>query len=198
MREHPDAAAVDAVRPEMNLKKPSLACLTLLLAAPALAAPPAHAPAHGYRNNPKHYRGYTGAEWPSDYGVTQGRCNTEEILTVVGAAAGAVIGNRTASSGDRAVATVAGAIIGGVIGNRVGDAIDDRDRACMGQSLELLPVGKSATWTSSNRVTYQLQPVRDLKDGCRVFEIREQSREGKPGTLTACRGSGGVWTMRPN
>lgn len=180
------------------MKKISLACLSLLLAANALAAPPAHAPAHGYRKNPKHFTGYTGAEWPSDYGVTQGRCNTEEILTVVGAAAGAVIGNRTASSENRAVATVAGAVIGGVIGNRVGDAIDDRDRACMGQSLELLPVGKSASWTSSTKVTYQLQPVRDLKDGCRLFEVQAVDRKGKPQTLTACRGSGGVWTMRAN
>ena len=179
------------------MKKSSAAIVSVLLVAPALCAPPAHAPAHGYRNNPKHYRGYTGAEWPRDYGVTTGRCNTEEILTVVGAAAGAVIGNRTASSENRAVATVAGAIIGGLLGNRIGDAIDDRDRACMGQSLELLPVGKTVSWTSaSTKATYQLQPVRDLKDGCRLFEAQVQNGKGKPERMTACRGAGGVWTIR--
>ena len=181
------------------MNKSSAAILSLLLSMPALCAPPDHAPAHGYRKNPKHYRGYTGAEWPSDYGVTSGRCNTEEILTVVGAAAGAIIGNRTASSENRTVATVAGAIIGGVLGNRVGDAIDDRDRACMGQSLELLPVGKTVTWTStSTKATYQLQPVRDLKDGCRLFDTQLQSGKGKAQRMTACRGAGGVWTIRPS
>src|SRR5512147_1426595 len=40
-------------------------CIALSLAAPAIADPPDHAPAHGYRNKDKHkesrkYHGYTG------------------------------------------------------------------------------------------------------------------------------------------
>ena len=62
-----------------------------------LAKPPAHAPAHGWRK--KHdpdYIGYTGTHWPDDYGVLSGRCNREEIGTVLGGMAGATIGGSVA------------------------------------------------------------------------------------------------------
>src|SRR5688572_20363890 len=110
-----------------NLMKISLtkafpaALLATLLAAPAMADPPAHAPAHGYRNKEaRKFRGYTGTEWPEDYGVSSGRCNTDTVLTVIGAAGGAIIANRTADRDNRAIATVLGAVIGGVIGNKIG------------------------------------------------------------------------------
>lgn len=181
-----------------------LSLLCLALAGPALAAPPDHAPAWGNRakqNGEKpgkgRHRGYTGTEWNSDYGVLAGRCNTEEILTVVGAAAGAVIGNRTAEREDRTVATLAGALIGGLVGNRIGDAIDDRDRACMGQSLELVPVGSTVVWFNpATKVGYHLRPVRDLRGGCRLFEARLEGRKAAPVQLTACRHASGVWGIR--
>ena len=49
----------------------------------ALADPPAHAPAHGWRKkNDPSYVGYTGTAWPRDYGITTGHCNREEIGAV--------------------------------------------------------------------------------------------------------------------
>jgi hypothetical protein len=138
-----------------------LGSLTVLLLASlattdALADPPPWAPAHGRRaKDGSAYAGYSGREWQRDYGVLGGRCNTEEVLTAVGVVAGGVIGNRTASPENRTIATVAGAIIGGVIGNRIGDAIDDRDRACMGHSLELVGAGRSG------------KPRKEKLRGCR-------------------------------
>lgn len=174
-------------------------CCSLLLAAPAVAAPPDHAPAWGYRNKDKSNRkfhGYTGVEWEQDFGVASGRCDTDKVLTVVGAIGGAVIGNRSASPENRAVATIAGAIIGGVIGNKVGDAIDDGDRACLGHSLEVGAIGQRVAWTNPRtRVAYQVEPVRDLQGGCREFRYRAGSN-AKFSMMTACRDAGAVWQIR--
>ncbi len=176
-------------------------CLSACLALPVLADPPAHAPAHGYRDKGgkpgkvKH-RGYTGVEWDNDYGIGSGRCNTDAVLTALGAAGGAVIGNRTASPEDRTVATIVGAIIGGLIGNKVGDSIDDRDRACIGHGLEIAPVGRVVAWTNpTTRVAYSMRPMRDLANGCRLFEYRAGER-AKPVTMTACRNANAAWVIR--
>jgi surface antigen len=170
--------------------------LSVLLAAPAFADPPSHAPAHGYRNKAAKHRGYTGVEWEQDYGVSSGKCNTDAVLAVVGAAGGAVIGNRTASAENRTVATIAGALIGGIIGNEIGEAIDEADRGCVGHSLEVGRVGQAVTWTNPRtRVVHVLTPTRDLKDGCRLFSYRAGSR-GKPLTLRGCRNAQAAWVIR--
>lgn len=172
------------------------AVLSLILAVPALPAPADHAPAHGYRaKEARKFRGYTGSEWDNDYGVRSGRCNTDTVLAAIGAAGGAVIGNRSASPENRTVATLIGALVGGVIGNEIGESIDARDRACMGHSLELAAVGRTVTWSNPDtRVTHTLRPVRDLSGDCRRFEYRVGNRP-RATTLTACR-SGSGWTVR--
>lgn len=170
--------------------------LSALLVTSALAAPPPHAPAHGYRNKAAKHRGYTGVEWEQDYGVRGGRCNTDEVLTVLGAATGAVIGNRTASADNRTLATIAGAVIGGVIGNEIGDAIDDADRGCVGHSLEVGRLGQAVTWTNPRTgVVHVLTPVRDLPGGCRQFTYRV-GKVGKPSTLRGCRNAQAAWVIQ--
>lgn len=183
--------------------KPALALLMAgLLAAPAMADPPAHAPAHGYRDKGKNksagrYKGYTGVEWEEDYGVRSGRCNTDTVLAAVGAVGGAVIANRTASPENRTIATIVGAVAGGLLGNAVGDAIDDGDRGCMGHALEVGAIGQRISWTNPRtRVAYALTPVADLKDGCRRFEYRPGAN-AKAETMVACRRDGAAWAIRP-
>jgi surface antigen len=184
---------------------PLLLCAALAASAVA-GEPPAHAPAYGARDKDKQarkeakaarkYRGYTGVEWQEDYGVQSGRCNTDTVLTAIGAAGGAIIGNRTASPENRTIATIAGAIIGGVVGNRIGDSIDDRDRACMGHSLEVGAIGRTISWTNpSTRVVHTLRPIKDLPDGCRSFEFVEAAG-AKPATMTACRTPQATWVIR--
>jgi surface antigen len=175
--------------------------LSALLAIPAWADPPAHAPAHGYRDKQKHagaarHRGYTGVEWVDDYGIDAGRCNTDSVLAALGAVGGAVIGNRVAAPENRTVATIVGAIAGGLIGNQVGEAIDAGDRGCMGHGLEIAPVGRTVVWTNPRtHVVQSIRPLRDLSGGCRVFEYRVGER-GKAVEMTACRSDNATWKVR--
>jgi outer membrane lipoprotein SlyB len=187
--------------PIREVCKPALALLlAATLAAPVMADPPSHAPAHGYRNKDKQarrFKGYTGVEWQEDYGVREGRCNTDTVLTVVGAAGGAIIGNRTASAENRTIATIIGAVAGGIIGNQIGEAIDDGDRGCIGHSLEMGAVGQRISWTNPRtHVAYTLRPVADLQDGCRRFEYRPGA-SSQLQTMTACRREGAAWVIRP-
>lgn len=185
----------------MRLRDISQSAIALLLAAalvaPAVAKPPPHAPAHGYRAKEARYKGYTGVEWEEDYGVRSGRCNTDTVLAAVGAVGGAVIANRTASAENRTIATIVGAVAGGLLGNAVGDAIDDGDRGCMGHALEVGAIGQRITWTNPRtHVAYTLKPVADLDGGCRRFEYRPGAN-AKSQTMVACRRDGAAWAIRP-
>ena len=72
--------------------------VSLSLASETFGTPPPWAPAHGYRaKNGPFYVGYTGHQWGHDYGILDGRCNTDEILAVAGVITGGII-----SVGDRA------------------------------------------------------------------------------------------------
>lgn len=184
----------------MNLKAIAIAVLGLWLAGqPALAKPPPWAPAHGWRaKNDPFYVGYAGRQWSDDYGVIGGRCNTDRVLAVVGAAAGGAIGNRVASPEGRVIATVVGAIVGGVVGDAIGRQIDRNDRACVGQALELARVGQRVRWTNpSTGQSYTVRPKEDLADGCRKFELTRSGRDsGGPVVLTGCAGKDGEWRLQ--
>ena len=184
------------------MKPKALLALSLFAAwfafEPVFADPPPWAPAHGWRRqHDPFYVGYAGRQWSDDYGVISGRCNTDTVLTAIGAAAGGAIANRTASEKNRTIATIAGAIVGGVIGNAVGEKIDERDRACTGHALELARVGQKVRWANPDTgMSYTVRPTRDLADHCREFEFRAQG----PGTsapvrLKGCARSGGEWVL---
>src|SRR5258707_2335652 len=71
--------------------------------------------------------------------------------TLVGAGAGALIGNAIGgAAGNRAAGTIAGAAIGGLIGNRVGAAMDDEGKrrayAAQIQALESGTSGAPVAW----------------------------------------------------
>jgi surface antigen len=162
------------------------------------AEPPPHAPAHGWRKkNDPHYVGYTGREWKRDYGVLEGSCNRKAIGTVLGAVAGGVIGSQVGDGSDRPVAIIVGSVLGAVIGREIGRRIDDRDRACFGHALELVPEGQSVKWTNEKTgVTYLLEPRGQANSGatCRTYKLtaskgnKSQSDDGR-----ACRSEDGTW-----
>ena len=168
--------------------------------AAALAQPPAHAPAHGWRK--KHdpsYAGYSGRHWDNDYEVTSGRCNWEAVATVVGGAIGGAIAARVADDHE-AVATIVGAAIGALIGNRIGRELDEADRGCVGHALEIGIAGRPVTWTNaSTGVRYELAPGADRPRGavpCREFTLVAVagSQRSSSGGL-ACRSRDGVWEI---
>ncbi|HEY0634706.1 MAG TPA: RT0821/Lpp0805 family surface protein [Gammaproteobacteria bacterium] len=182
-------------------------------------APPPWAPAHGYR------RDQQAAETPSqvvaatpynpefearaqadsarvsnEVGTSRGTCNRDKIGTVLGAVAGGVIGNRTASEENRTVATVAGVVIGGIVGNTIGKTMDKRDEQCTGQTLERVGDNQTVAWkNSTNGQEYQVTPVRTYsQEGglyCREYVTRTAGATRAETTQNACRHPDGSWRM---
>jgi surface antigen len=173
------------------MKTTSLLALAILaLSAPVLAAPPDHAPAHGWRKkNDPNYAGYTGKKWAKDYGVMEGRCNTAAVGAVVGGVVGGVVGSKVS--------------IGAVIGHTVGKELDNADRGCMGHALELAGDKHTVAWTNKQTgVNYRLTPTRGFKEGstpCREFTTQVSTgKKGKRDTVkgVACRRGDGEWVFR--
>jgi surface antigen len=178
---------------------PVIGVLAIALAAPAWADPPPHAPAHGWRKkNDPTYVGYTGKTWPQDYGVISGRCHTDVILGMAGAAVGGVIGSQVGDGTGRTVAIIAGAALGAIVGTSIGRQLDKGDEACIGHALELAPAGQAVRWTSTSTSTsYTLVPMKDVGTDCREFKL-EAGANGKRtlGKKVACRTGDGVWKLR--
>lgn len=172
-----------------------IVAIFVALALPAVAQPPPHAPAHGWRKkNDPTYPGYTGRVWVQDYGVLGGRCNTAAVLGATGAAVGGAIGSR---SSDPVIGIIVGSAIGAVIGTTVGRELDQTDQACIGHALELVPIGKTVVWTSATQVAYSLTPVRDRGGGCREFRLEgKRGGKGAKSTQVACSGGDGRWQVR--
>jgi surface antigen len=180
--------------------------ITTALALPcvALAAPPSHAPAHGWRK--KHdptYAGYSGRNWQRDYGVRLGRCDRAEIGAILGGVAGGAIGAGVADKDDTMVAVVLGTVIGAAIGSEIGRRMDRTDRSCVGHALELANYGQTVAWINpATKVSYQLTPLSDGKvstDGCRRFRLVAHGSFGlSEGRTTACPGDDAVWQLAPD
>jgi surface antigen len=189
----------------MQSTKTALLMMTAALAVwagPAFSDPPAHAPAHGWRKkHDPYYVGYTGRQWEQDFEIASGRCNREEIATVIGAVTGGVIANRV-SEEHKAVATIVGAIAGGVIGNRIGRELDEADRACVGHALEIAQQGQRVAWTNdSTGVRYELSPgAGSTRNGasCREYTLvtATSRRDRSSQTGVACQSQPGVWQAR--
>lgn len=166
----------------------------------ALADPPPHAPAHGWRaKHDARYVGRSGTEWESDYDIASGRCNREAIATVVGGAVGGVIAARVADE-NREVATLIGAAAGALIGNRIGRKLDEADRSCIGHALEIGEAGRPVVWTNdATGVRYELSPGADRERNgaaCREFTlaaVADRQRSSRRGL--ACRSDSGIWRI---
>ncbi|AMN41419.1 RT0821/Lpp0805 family surface protein [Rhodoplanes sp. Z2-YC6860] len=124
--------------------------------------------------------------------------------TLVGAGAGALIGNAIGgAAGNRAAGTIAGAAIGGLIGNRVGAAMDDEDKRrayeAQMQALEAGPSGAPVAWRNpdSGRYGSVVPGAAYQANGmnCRPY-THTIYIDGRPQTTrgTACRNPDGTWT----
>jgi surface antigen len=179
------------------------ALLSLIVAwtAAALADPPDHAPAHGWRQ--KHdpfYVGYTGRHWDHDYGILSGHCNREAVATVLGGVVGGVIGSRVGDDDNRTVATIIGVAAGALIGNKIGRELDEADRSCIGHALEVGQPGQVVRWTNqASGVEYQmvLKARGDNNSrSCReytLFGIAGDKKSFRQGV--ACQVKPGVWSI---
>jgi len=167
----------------------------------ALADPPPHAPAHGWRKkHDSYYVGYSGVQYEQDFGIVSGRCNRQEIATVVGGAVGGFLGSRIAD--ERPVmGTVIGVVAGAVIGNQIGRELDERDRGCFGHAMEIGEAGKPVVWTNeANGVRYELVPGASRnRNGvsCREFTMAAvaDGRGRSSKSALACQSQPGVWEI---
>ncbi len=167
----------------------------------ALADPPAHAPAHGWRKkHDPHYVGYTGTEWERDYDVSSGTCNHAEIGAVLGGVAGGIIGSKVTSPENRTVGIIVGSVAGALIGAKIGHEMDEGDRGCFGHTLEIGRPGARVTWINpATGVHYALVPGDGTREGaarCRTFTL--EASEGSHKTKragTACQTAPGVWKI---
>lgn len=178
--------------------KTAFITVLLLAGTAAMADPPDHAKAHGWRKkNDPNYVGYTGRAWERDYGVLEGTCNRKEIGTVLGAVVGGAIGSQVGDGSGRTVAIIVGSILGAAIGREVGGDLDEGDRGCMGHALELGKDGQRVRWLNDRTgVSYLITPRGTAKAGdlCRSYQLTA-TRSGKSQTSDgrACRASDGTW-----
>lgn len=190
----------------------TLALAAVFATGPVFADPPDHAPAHGYYKKHKHhdhdydddhehreyraarhYEGKSGVAYVRDYGISSGRCNRDEIGTVIGGVTGAVIGGQVADRDNRAVGMVVGGVFGAVLGHAIGDSLDDGDRACMGHALELGRPGVPVVWHNDGH-RYHFTPRGDARDGCRHATLVVNG--GRPRDVLACPAGRGEWRFR--
>jgi surface antigen len=122
--------------------------------------------------------------------------------TLVGAGAGALIGNAI-GGGNSAAGAVAGAAIGGMIGNRIGAAMDDEDKrrayAAQMQALDSGPSGAPVAWRNPDSGRYgSVVPGPAYQANgmnCRQF-THTIYIDSKPQTArgTACKNPDGTWS----
>jgi surface antigen len=177
------------------------------LSVPALADPPDHAPAHGWRkkhsrgdDDDQGYEGYEGKRWDRDYAVLSGRCDRRAIATAIGGVVGGVVGARVAEPENRTIATIVGAAVGALLGNRIAREFDDADRGCFGHALELGRPGRVVVWTNDTAgVRYELLPGANRQRhgaACREFTMTTfHGRERVSRVGIACRTQVGRWEI---
>ncbi len=124
--------------------------------------------------------------------------------TLVGAAAGGLIGSQFGSGSGKLAATGLGVLIGGLLGNQVGKSMDENDkrRAMQAQQAAYaVPVGQQIVWNNpENGHSGTITPVRDGNDAagnyCREFQTtvniggQPQQAYGR-----ACRQPDGSWKV---
>ncbi|HMB72159.1 MAG TPA: RT0821/Lpp0805 family surface protein [Gammaproteobacteria bacterium] len=188
------------MRTNVKTTFPALALVVAACSATALAQPPAHAPAHGWRAKQGRHVSHAGYRWETDFGISAGNCDRQKIATVVGGVAGGYIANRVAEPDNRLIATIIGAAAGALIGNRIGKELDEADQACVGHALELGTTGRPVSWANeSTGVYYRLSPgeTRQVNgEDCREFSLLATSgsrRSSKQGI--ACQSARGAWEV---
>ena len=138
----------------------------------------------------------------------QGKGDKEVAGTLLGAAAGGVIGSQIGDGTGQLVAVGAGVLLGGLLGSEIGRSLDKADQAYAAQSyqqtMETAPVGQTNSWVnpdSGNQGSYTPVKTYQANNGqyCREFQQtitvggQTESAYG-----TACRQPDGVWQIASN
>lgn len=135
---------------------------------------------------------------------TQNTGPNETGGTLIGAAAGGLVGSQFGSGSGKLVATGVGVLLGGLIGNNVGKQMDANDRARALQAQQAAyqaPVGQKIVWNNpDNGHSGTVVPVREGSDAsgnyCREFQTTVMIG-GQPQQAygQACRQADGSWKV---
>ena len=124
------------------------------------------------------------------------RCNSETVGQVLGGVVGGVLGHQIGGGTGKTLATIGGAVAGVLVGGSIGRSMDAQNQGCVGQVLEVAPVGQRVQWVDSG-VTYAVVPQQVVVrhgEHCRPYTMQMQVQGGWQTTRgMACRRPGGVW-----
>jgi surface antigen len=125
------------------------------------------------------------------------RCNSAAVGSVLGGVVGGVLGNQIGRGDGRTLATVGGAVAGVLVGGELGRRMDSANQACVGEVLEVAPVGQRVQWVQGP-VTYVAVPgAVSYRQGayCRPYTVEMKTGPGQWQRTrgTACRRPDGVW-----
>jgi surface antigen len=127
------------------------------------------------------------------------RCNSSAVGGVLGGIVGGVLGHQVGGGNGRTLATIGGAVAGVLVGGELGRRMDAADQACVGQVLEVAPVGQRVQWVEGP-TQYVVVPgrVTHLRDRyCRPYTLEVHTGFGPERSRgTACRRPDGVWVAR--
>lgn len=172
----------------------SVALLPIAAAGTAAAAGSAPAAEHA-----RSFRGYSGVRWPSDFEVRAGHCDRKSITeSPRHSDAVASLGERRALN--RNAALLVGAHVPDLLPSDIGAEVDEGDRACMGEVLELGATGKWVAWDNGTTgVHYRMWPDagRDgIAGACRVFHLSASGNYSKvKRQALACESGPGLWQL---
>lgn len=125
------------------------------------------------------------------------RCNSSAVGSVLGGVVGGVLGHQIGRGDGRTLATIGGAVAGVLVGGEVGRRMDARDQACVGEVLEVAPVGHRVQWVQG-QTTYVAVPGQvAYRQGayCRPYTLETKVGPGRWERTKgmACRRPDGVW-----
>ncbi len=125
--------------------------------------------------------------------------------TLLGAAAGGLLGSQFGQGTGQLAFTAAGTILGAFVGNQIGQSLDRTDRLFADRAVQqaaAAPVGQTITWSNPDSGNYgTVTPVRDGQDTntgafCREYQTtvtvggRSESAFG-----TTCLQPDGSWKI---
>ena len=126
--------------------------------------------------------------------------------TLVGAAAGGLLGSQFGGGAGKLAATAIGALAGAWIGNEVGTSLDNADKAAMKQSsqyaLEATKTGHTSNWSNPDSgntgtvtptKTYQTAQGEYCREYQQTVTVAGKTQEAYG---TACRQPDGSWKVR--
>ncbi|WP_135076957.1 RT0821/Lpp0805 family surface protein [Terasakiella sp. SH-1] len=131
--------------------------------------------------------------------------NPKETLgTILGAAAGAVIGSNMGKGKGNTVGVALGTLAGAWLGSSIGRSMDELDKMKMErttqEALENKPVGETSSWSNPDSGNYgSVTPTKTYYEPARTEPCREYSStvtiDGQLETIsgTACRRPDGTW-----